>query len=153
MAERRYAPCGIAFQKDTVFKAGGGPALYVRGDEWPDVDHLPPRIRARAARYWPGAEAGVGEDELPWYLERPSEWVHEREWRLLGMGEPPAFEFQWEQVSFVIAPDLRWQSFVGSFIGSFSEPTYEQAFMRIPTVVVAADGTAIVDPNRIWITG
>ena len=60
MTERRYAPCGLAFTKDTVFRSGGGPALYIRGDEWPEVDHLPPKLRARATRFWPGADEASG---------------------------------------------------------------------------------------------
>lgn len=117
MAERRYAPCGLAFSKDTVFRSGGGPALYVRGDEWPDVDQLPPRIRARVTRFWPGADEPSREAHLPWYLERPSEWAHEREWRVGGTRNPLGFRFQWQDVAFVIAPDPRWQSFVASYIG------------------------------------
>jgi hypothetical protein len=34
LLQRRYEPCGIAFSKQFVFDNGGGPALYVRGDEW-----------------------------------------------------------------------------------------------------------------------
>ena len=34
MAESPYSPCGIAFTKDFLFRKGGGPALYIRGDEW-----------------------------------------------------------------------------------------------------------------------
>ena len=120
MADNRYAPCGLAFEKDTVFRAGGGPALYVRGDEWSDIAQLPATIRARITRFWPGADRSPGEADLPWYLEGPSEWVHEREWRVRGSGDPVGFPFEWEEVAFVIAPDPKWQSFVGSYVGSFA---------------------------------
>jgi hypothetical protein len=150
MSESRYQACGVAFTKDYVFKQGGGPAFYVRGDEWPAIEHLPAALRARTTRFWPGAIPEHGE-MLPWYLQRPSEWLHEREWRILGKGAPPRLPFQWEDVAFLITPHPNWQSFVGSYIGSFSDDTYEQAFMKIPSVVVAQDGTAIQDPDHIWI--
>lgn len=152
MSAKRYEPCGIAFRKDTVFAAGGGPALYIRGDEWDEVDELPPNLRARATRFWPGAEADVGEEPLSWNLERPSEWTHEREWRVLASGNPPVFRFTWEDVAFVISPDERWQPFVASFIGDLIEGPAYAPFMKIPTVVVSPDGTAIRDPSKIWLT-
>src|SRR5437763_1740339 len=37
IAQGRYEPWGIAFKKDFIFRNGGGPAFYVRGDEWPLV--------------------------------------------------------------------------------------------------------------------
>ena len=54
--ERRYVPCGVAFTKQFVFDRHGGPALYVRGDEWPHASELPQPLRSRIVRFWPGAE-------------------------------------------------------------------------------------------------
>lgn len=149
MSDRRYTPCGVAFSKDFVFRRGGGPALYVRGDEWDHVDSLPAQLRARVTRLWPGA-TGVDGVSLPWHLERPSEWLHEREWRVLGSGEPPALSFEWTDVAFVIAPDPGWANLVADFIDGFA-PEYVPYFQAIPVVVVASDGTAISDPHGVWV--
>ncbi len=148
-AEGRYSPCGVAFSKSFVFQGGGGPALYIRGDEWEYVQSLPIELRSRAARLWPGAVSDSGLS-LPWYVERPSEWLHEREWRVLGCGSPPAFDFGWDDVAFVISPDPSWQGFIASFIEGFA-PEYVPYFLSIPTVVVSADGQNIDDPERVWI--
>lgn len=53
--EQRYTSCGIGVLKQSVFPRGGGPALYVRGDEWKLVEALPQPVRSRVVRYWPGA--------------------------------------------------------------------------------------------------
>lgn len=149
MADHRYTPCGLAVAKDVVFHRGGGPALYVRGDEWEHVDALPVQLRARATRLWPGATSADG-TSLPWHLDRPSEWLHEREWRVAGSGDPPSFPFEWSDVGFVIAPDPRWADFVAGFIGDIA-PDYEPYFRNIPVVAVASDGTAISDPAGVWV--
>lgn len=104
-----------------------------------------------ATRFWPGADEEPGEPGLAWYLKRPSEWAHEREWRVRCTGEPPALQFDWQDLAFVIAPDPRWQSFVASYIGNHAGELYEREFDRIPTVVVAEDGNVIEDPHHIWI--
>src|SRR5574341_1848296 len=65
----RYEPYGIAFAKQTVFDHDGGPALYVRGDEWHLVSQLPEPLRGRATRFWPGAIPDAGEGPLGSALE------------------------------------------------------------------------------------
>ena len=77
----RHVPWGVAFSKDLVFKQGGGPAIEVRGDDWPTTEFWPAELRARVKRLWPGAQAAPGAT-IPWYLEKQSEWSFEREWRL-----------------------------------------------------------------------
>lgn len=104
MAEGRYTPSGLAFAKD--FAEDAGPALYVRGDEWDQVNRMPAELRARAVRFWPGATSTKGLP-LPWYVTQKSEWLHEREWRAPGAGAPPHFAFEWGDVAFVIAPNGR----------------------------------------------
>ncbi|MFI2295564.1 hypothetical protein [Isoptericola sp. NPDC019571] len=78
---------GIAFHAQAVFDAGGGPVLYVRGDEYDavhDNDLLSEAFRSRVVRWWPGAS----EDDpwanvlLPRSVSGVSEWTHEREWRI-----------------------------------------------------------------------
>lgn len=60
MSDRRYTPCGVAFSKDFVFRRGGGPALYVRGDEWDHVDSLPAQLRARVTVSGPVRPGSTG---------------------------------------------------------------------------------------------
>jgi hypothetical protein len=106
----RYSPYGVAFSKDFVFAAGGGPAFYVRGDEWREISGLPPEMQARCTRYWPGAEPEFPDEDT---YGSASEWAHEREWRVVGSGNPPAFRFQPEDVSFLLIP--RWEERVEGY--------------------------------------
>jgi hypothetical protein len=131
MVRERYEPWGVAFRKDVIFRKGGGPAFYVRGDEWDDVQGLPPRLRARCTKLWPGACPDPGE-VIPKALEGESQWTHEREWRIMGTGEPPSFQFQPEDVAFLVLGD--WQA----------------ASDSSPNVVIDRRGR-IEDPNHVWI--
>lgn len=93
--EGRYEPCGIGFSKQLVFDKDGGPALYVRGDEWQTAtEALPLPLRSRLVRFWPGAEPEAGQI-LPGHLSTMSEWLHEREWRA-----PTELRFGWTDVKF-----------------------------------------------------
>jgi hypothetical protein len=130
VAERRYRPYGVAFTKDFVFAAGGGPALYIRGDEWDQIGCLPPEMRARCTPYWPGAEPdSPGE----YVFDAVNEYTHEREWRVRGGGDPPAFRFQPEDVAFLV-------------IGDWSEqiPLYR-------CVRIDSRAGVIEDPDAIWL--
>jgi hypothetical protein len=119
---RRYEPYGLAFAKQTVFDRGGGPALYVRGDEWDDVTQLPTGLRARVTRFWPGADPDPGES-LPGHLQGPSLWSHEREWRTI---DPAGFPFSWEQITYILVPDqAAWQRITDAVL----EPLQDEAFM------------------------
>lgn len=135
ICDGRYAAWGIAFTKDFVFGQGGGPAFYVRGDEWTDVEGaFPPRLRARCTKFWPGAELEGWKDLLAdSRLQDQSEWTHEREWRVMGTGEPPAFRFKPEDVAFLVVPD--WGS---------ANPDYSN-------VVVDAKTGCIDDPDSVWL--
>jgi hypothetical protein len=135
--QRRYSPWGVAFTKDFIFKRGGGPAFYVRGDEWQYVENgFPTELRARCTKFWPGAEFEKGLDSIfaDQRLLRPSEWTHEREWRILGEGYPPTFRFQYEEVAFLV---------VGADIGTG----------RVPTVLIDPVSASISDPQRVWLKG
>jgi hypothetical protein len=82
MVQTRYEPWGIGFSKDSMLKWGGGPALYVRGDEFDAVRQaLLPPTRARLTRFWPGA-IPEGEERFSDSVKTPSEWAYEREWRV-----------------------------------------------------------------------
>ncbi len=47
----RYEPWGVMLEKDYVYDCGGGPAFYVRHDEWHARGE---RARPRAVRLEPG---------------------------------------------------------------------------------------------------
>jgi hypothetical protein len=143
--ERRYEPCGIGFSKQFVFERNGGPALYVRGDEWEAAtSNLLQPIRSRLVRFWPGAVADSGE-YLPDALSTPSEWLHEREWRV-----PTELRFSWEDVEFLIVPDLHWQSFYAEWLADWAGNEYASVFAKIPTVVMASTGDVLRDQLGLW---
>jgi hypothetical protein len=142
--EGRYAPCGVGFSKQLVFDRGGGPALYVRGDEWQTAATLSHPLRSRIVRLWPGAEPEPGE-HLPVHLTRPSEWLHEREWRV-----PGEVRFEWSDVRFLIVPHSGWQAFYATWISTWAGPEYGQVFEQLPTVVMDSAGTVLRDDVGIW---
>jgi hypothetical protein len=115
IGEGRYTPWGIGFSKQFIFDQDGGPVMYVRGDEWDAATAaLPDPLRARIVRFWPGATWEEGDPllfdgvrQLPDALANPSEWLHEREWRV-----PRDVVFGWGDVKFLgqqRVPELRRQ--------------------------------------------
>jgi hypothetical protein len=144
IAEGRYTPCGVGFSKQFVFDRGGGPALYVRGDEWLHAAGLPEPLRSRVVRFWPGADPDPGEF-LGSHVAGPSEWLHEREWRV-----PAQLGFGWHDVEFLVVPHVKWQSFYGSWIESWAGEGYAQVFQSIPAVVMDNNGNVIHDGSGIW---
>jgi hypothetical protein len=107
IANGHFVPYGVAFTKSFLFAHGGGPALVVRGDEWQHVRDLPPALRARAVRLWPGAEANPGEP-LPSRLRSRSEWLSEREWRVPARDGTPALSFDTDDIAFLVVPTPEW---------------------------------------------
>jgi hypothetical protein len=146
IAEQRYTAWGIGFDKEFVFGQTGGPAFYVRGDEWPELAELPQPLRCRAVRFWPGADPEPGvEHFLPNHLASTSEWLHEREWRV-----PGDFTFGWSDVKFLIAPEVEWQPYVARRLYESVGEEYASWFMSIPAVVVGANGAVLRDEAGIW---
>lgn len=141
--EGRYTAWGIGFAKDHVFRQGGGPALYVRGDEWALMADMPEPLRSRAVRFWPGANPDPGE-QLCSDILRPSEWLHEREWRVPGQ-----LTFEWNDIAFLVIDDIKWKAFGADWINSWAEG-YGAAFMNIPTVVLDQGGNVILDERGLW---
>jgi hypothetical protein len=142
----RYEPCGIGFSKQHVFDRKGGPALYVRGDEWSTATAvLPQPLRCRLVRFWPGAQADPGE-YLPNHLLTASEWLHEREWRV-----PTELRFDWQDVKFLIVPDPRWQEFYASWIESWAGAEYATVFAAIPAIVMDQAGNLLREEAGIWV--
>ena len=145
IAEGRYEPCGIGFSKQLVFDGGGGPALYVRGDEWQAAaDALAHPLRSRIVRFWPGARAD-GDETLSHHLRTPSEWLHEREWRV-----PGDFRFRWTDVKFLVVPHVRWQEFYTRWIETWAGSEYGAVFANIPAVVIDDAGNVARDEFGIW---
>jgi hypothetical protein len=152
ISEGRYLPYGIAFSKQFIFNQSGAPALYIRGDEWDTATAaLPDPLRARCVRYWPGAvwEEGdslvLGAQVLPSVIAHPSEWVHEREWRV---GHD--VEFGWGDVAFMIVPARDWAAGQAHQYGVAYGDEYEQHFRAIPVVAIDAAGQLLYDGSGIW---
>lgn len=88
-----YQPWGIVFRRQLVYDALGGPVFHYRPDEWAgDLAALPSRLRARFVRF----EAGK------------SEWLWEREWRVVFEPGGPGFEFDPDDVAALIIGSQDW---------------------------------------------
>lgn len=150
--EGTYTPYGIGFSKQFIFNQGGGPVLYIRGDEWESATAaLPDPTRARCVRYWPGAEwepgdpVVLGAQVLPDAIRNPSEWVHEREWRV---GHDVAFG--WGDVAFLIVPTADWVALQAHQYGIAYGQAFEQHFRGIPVVAIDQAGQPLYDGSGIW---
>lgn len=110
----RYQPWGIGFSKDFVFQRGGGPAFYVRGDEWAAFCGLVAslRLRAFATRYWPGEDNPAAPPDL----HTISEYAHEREWRLPATDANPVVPFDYADVRLLVVPNLAGLDFVRTVV-------------------------------------
>jgi hypothetical protein len=153
ISEGSYTPWGIGFSKQFIFNQGGGPVLYVRGDEWDAVTAaLPDPVRARAVRFWPGAAWQVGDplmfdgaQQLPDAIANESQWLHEREWRV-----PHDVVFGWGDVKFLIVPAPDWVVGQAHQHGIAYGAEYEQHFAAIPVVAIDATGQLLYDGSGIW---
>jgi hypothetical protein len=87
-----YEPWGIVFSKQRVYDAGGGPVFHVRADEWEQTRAWQEPMRSGAVRLDPGN----------------SEWLEERDRRVPGQGDPPAFRFELGDIAAVIVGRLPW---------------------------------------------
>lgn len=105
----RYSSYGVVFSKRTVFQAGGGPALYIRGDILQsEVDRLPQSLKAFVVPFDPGGlvQEGVIQD-----------WIHEREWRL-----PAALTFQYADVRYVLVESIGDADRIMQLVGTINLP-------------------------------
>jgi hypothetical protein len=122
-----YAPWGLVFPKQAVWKSGGAPVGYIRKDEWNDIAELPPRIRARFVRLELGEE----------------DWTHEREWRIVG----DEFRFNPGTLSAILVGDRDWTftetvSYIDARTGS-PQTDYIRAewLEEVPVLEYLPDGT------------
>jgi hypothetical protein len=99
------------------------------------VEDWPPDLRAKAVRYWPGAKApGCA---LPRHLAAPSEWLGEREWRVVPSSG--ALKFTYDDVAFLIVPTMRW---VDALADQLSDERSRQV-RALKFVVLSEEGTVI----------
>lgn len=145
ISRNHFAPYGIAFTKTFVFAHRGAPAIVVRGDEWNYVRMLPPELRARTVRLWPGADPGPGES-LPFHLQTRSEWLGEREWRVPAAAGTAAITFETNDIAFLVVPDAEW---VRSNVRSLAKAGGKEAGRRLASVRwIALSPTGEVTANN-----
>lgn len=130
IGQKHFVPYGIAFTKAFLFENGGAPAIVVRGDEWRHVRNMPPELRARTIRLWPGATPDLGE-VLPMHLHTRSEWLGEREWRVPADSGTPAIRFTTDDIAFLVVPDAEW---VGANVRRLVKAGRKEAGRRLASV-------------------
>lgn len=88
----QFQPWGLVFNKSVVYREGGGPVWYARDDLWAAI---PDPLHAWAVRTT--APDGRG--------ARISQWMHEREWRVVpGPDSPAEFAFSPADLHAIIVP-------------------------------------------------
>ena len=105
----RYSSYGVVFSKRPVFRAGGGPALYIRGDILKsEIVGLPQALKAFVVPFDPEGlvHPGVVQD-----------WIHEREWRL-----PESFTFEYADVRYVLVESIADVDYITHLVGTMNLP-------------------------------
>jgi hypothetical protein len=92
---KQYSPYGIGFKKETLFRAGGGPAIYIRRDLFD--------AQRTAGIQAPGWHPDVWPFLTPFNPTYSNaggkvvDYTHEREWRV-----PHDFQFSPGDVAFIV---------------------------------------------------
>jgi hypothetical protein len=102
-----YSSYGVVFAKSLIFSKGGGPALYVRGDQLKrliDAQVIPSDLEPFIQPFDPEAvlKQGVKID-----------YLHEREWRL-----PSEFTFEYSDLEYVLVRSIKEATAVVHEIGA-----------------------------------
>ena len=121
----RYSSYGVVFSKGTIFQAGGGPALYVRGDILQkEIDGLPQPFKAFVVPFDPDGlvQTGVIQD-----------WIHEREWRL-----PVSFNFEYADVKYVLVDSIADAEKIMQLVGTFNLPANRFIPMEVYSTIKEA---------------
>jgi hypothetical protein len=119
---------------------------YVRGDEW-DVARNALRaveLDYRLVRYWPGMAAEDGE-QLARPLQGESEWLFEREWRLLG-----DFSFEVTEVSYLITGMAGFANKVAAYMEGYAPDETIEMVAQLPELVLSETGDVICDGGGFW---
>jgi hypothetical protein len=106
-----YSPYGVVFSKRLIFDKGGGPALYVRGDQLSKLigaGNIPPDLEPFIEPFDPKAvlRRGVTID-----------YLHEREWRL-----PSQLSFEYSDLEYVLVKSIEEATSVVHRIGAANLP-------------------------------
>ena len=107
--ENRYSSYGVVFSKRSIFQAGGGLALYVRGDILhSEIGSLSQALKAFVVPFDPNGllQKGVIQD-----------WIHEREWRL-----PASFNFEYADVKYVLVESIADADHIMQLVGTINLP-------------------------------
>lgn len=105
----RYSSYGVVFSKKTIFQAGGGPALYIKGDILQnEISTLPQALKSFVVPFDPDGlvQPGVIQD-----------WIHEREWRL-----PESFNFEYSDVLYVLVESIADADQIIQTVGTMNLP-------------------------------
>ena len=105
----RYSSYGVVFSKRTIFQAGGGPALYIKGDILQsEISTLPQALKAFVVPFDPDGlvQPGVIQD-----------WIHEREWRL-----PESLKFEYSDVLYVLVESIADADQIIQTVGTMNLP-------------------------------
>ncbi len=114
----RYSSYGVVFSKKAVFEAGGGPALYLRGDILQKMSNsLPESLKPFVVPFDPGGlvQEGVIQD-----------WIHEREWRL-----PTSFNFEYADVEYVLVESIADATKIIQQVGTMNLPAERYISMEV----------------------
>ena len=116
--QQRYEPWGLMLDKEYVYEVGGGPAYYVRDDEW---TARPAWAKPRSVRFQP----------------RVADWTHEREWRVPLREEDPTLRIDYDAVVALLVGDedwapVRWGYDIGRD-GDYEPGVFEPAWLALPT--------------------
>ena len=105
----RYSSYGVVFSKRTIFHAGGGPALYVRGDILrSQINNIPKALSAFLVPFDPDAQLHQGVIQ---------DWIHEREWRL-----PEPINFEYSDVRYVLVETIEDAGDIMQTVGTIHLP-------------------------------
>lgn len=75
LGERGWQPWGLFFSAAAIESAGGAPVWYARSEQWDWIRGMDSAVAADLGQWIVRWDTGQ---------QRPSDWRHEREWRIPG---------------------------------------------------------------------
>jgi len=123
----RYSSYGIVFSKRLIFKSGGGPAIYMRGDILQKLwNSLPECIEPFVAPFDPEAVIKKGV---------PLDFLTEREWRL-----PKDLTFEYSDVEYIIVRTIEDARNIVHQIGAVNLPEDQVIPIEVYETIMKAWG-------------